>query len=152
MLEIDIKMNILEETNTKELEENNSMEIVKIKKTRKRPSKMERFKKEHEQLCMELEELMGLNTEVRGVLLYDLERNNKLKEYLMKNLDLIKRIYRFGNWNYFIKPEGDRDPLGLLKSIFKSDGYDLVTRLKYTERDGIKKKYSEIFWIKKIKV
>jgi hypothetical protein len=156
MLKID--MNILNETNsinTPDMSISNEMNtnerVVKMKRTRKRPSKLERFQKEHEQLCMELEELMGLNEEVRGVLLYDLEKNERLKEHLIKNLDLIKRTYRFGNWNYFIKPEEERDPIGLLKSIFKTDGYELITRLKYTERDGIKKKYSQIFWIKKMK-
>ena len=51
------------------------------KRTRNRPSKAERFSEEREELLKELEKLMGLTEEVRGVLLYDLEHNEELKSY-----------------------------------------------------------------------
>jgi hypothetical protein len=124
---------------------------IKVKRTRNRPCKSDRFKEEREQLLMKLEELISLDEEVRGVLLYDLERNEKLKEYLMDNLDLIKRLYKYGSWNYFIMPEERRNPIGLLRSIFKTEFYEIITRLKYTERNGIKKKYTQIFFIRNIK-
>jgi hypothetical protein len=136
ILRIDI--NIMDETDIN----------IKIKRTRNRPCKSERFKEEREQLLMKLEELISLD-EVRGVLLYDLERNEKLKEYLMDNLDLIKRIYKYGSWNYFNKPDETRNPVALLKAIFKTEKYELVSRLKYTDvGDGVKKKYTQIFFIR----
>jgi len=36
----------------------------------------------------------------------------------------------------------------LLKSIFKSEKYELISKMKYTERDGEKKKYSHIYFFK----
>mgnify|MGYP000350535323 CR=1 FL=1 len=38
-----------------------------------------------------------------------------------------------------IQKEEKRDIIGLLKSILKSEKYELVSKMKYTERDGEKK-------------
>ena len=117
-------------------------------RTRNRPSKAERYEKEREELIKELEKKMGLTEEIRVVLLYDLEHNEKLKEYLKKNISEIKKLYKYGCWNYFIQKEEKRDIIGLLKSIFKSEKYELMSKMKYAEREGKRKKYSHIYFLK----
>ena len=95
---------------------------------------------------------MGLTEENRGVLLYDLEHNEKLKEYLNEKIPEIRKLYKCGCWNYFIQKEENIDIIGLLKSIFKSEKYELVSKMKYTEREGEKKKYSHIYFFKDLNI
>lgn len=115
----------------------------RVKRTRNRPSKAERYNGEREELIKELEKMMGLTEEVRGVLLYDLEHNEDLKEYLKNKIPEIRKLYKCGTWNYFVKQhtkEGEYpSEIGLLKSIFKSEKFELVSKMKYAERGGEKK-------------
>jgi hypothetical protein len=89
-------------------------------------------------LVKELEKKIGLTEENRGVLLYDLEHNKELKEYLNEKIPLIRKLYKCGSWNYFIQKEENRDIIGLLKSVFKSEKYELVSKRILAEREGEK--------------
>jgi hypothetical protein len=126
------------------------------KKTRNRPSKAERFVEEREVLIKELEKMMGLTKEVRGVLLYDLEHNEELKSYLKNKIPEIRKLYKCGTWNYFVKQhteEGEElSEICLLKSIFKSEKYELISKMKYAEKNGEKKKYSNIYFFKDLNI
>ena len=119
-----------------------------VKRTRNRPNKAERYIKEREELIKELEKMMGLTEEVRGVLLYDLNRNEELKEYLKNKIPEIRKLYKCGCWNYFIKKEEKRDIVGLLKSIFKSENYELVSKRILALRENKKKQYSGVYFFK----
>ena len=61
-------------------------------------------------------------------------------------------MYKCGTWNYFVKQhtkEGEEpSEIGLLKSIFKSEKFELVSKMKYAEREGERKKYSHIYFFK----
>ena len=131
-------MNIIEKNN----ESDNKSDSEK--KKRNRPCKNERYENERKELIKELEKLMGLTEEKRGVLLYDLEHNEVLKEYLKNKVPEIKRMFKCGCWNYFIQKEEDRSEIGLLKSIFKNEKYELINKSRYEEREGIKKIYIEM--------
>ncbi len=120
----------------------------KTKTTRNRPCKSERFEKEREELIKNLETKMGLSEEIRGLILNDLEQNNELKTYLKSIIPEIRKLYKCGCWNYFIQKEENRDEIGLLKSIFKSEKYKLISKRKFIEKDGLKKQYSCIFFYK----
>ena len=135
-------------SNSENPNENNK----RVKRTRNRPSKAERYTQEREKLIKELERMMGLTEEVRGALLYDLNRNEELKEYLKNKIPEIRKLYKCGCWNYFIQKEEKRDIVGLLKSIFKSEKYELVSKMKYAERGGERKKYSHIYFLKDLNI
>jgi hypothetical protein len=122
------------------------------KRTRNRPSKAERFSGERDELIKELEKKMGLTEENRGVLLYDLEHNTELKEYLKNKIPEIRKLYKCGCWNYFIQKEENRDEIGLLKSIFKSEKYELISKRILAERNGEKKQYSGIYFFKNLNI
>jgi len=126
----------------------NNIIVEKVKRTRNRPSKSDRFEKERLELVSELEIMMGLTQEKRGVLLYDLENNDTLKTFLKDKVPEIKKLFKCGSWNYFIQKEDNRDDIGLLKSIFKTENYEIIMKKKTDERDSIKKQYSQIFFIK----
>ena len=144
-------MNKIEDNNSEgntSNSDNINMNGKREKRTRNRPSKAERFSEEREELIKELEKKMGLTEEVRGVLLYDLEHNNELKEYLKEKIPEIRKLYKCGCWNYFIQKEENRDEIGLLKSIFKNEKYELITKRILAERKGDKKQYSGIYFFK----
>ena len=86
---------------------NNSLN--KKKKTRNKLTKAQQFREERNKIVSELENLIGITENNRGVLLYDLEKNDKLKEYLRVIVPNIKKYYKCGNWNYFIQKEENRD-------------------------------------------
>ena len=95
---------------------------------------------------------MGLTKEVRGVLLYDLEHNKELKEYLKDKIPEIRKLYKCGSWNYFIQKEENRDEIGLLKSIFKNEKYELVSKRILAEREGEKKQYVGLYFFKDLNI
>lgn len=114
----------------------------KEKRKRNKLTKAQQFKEERQNLVLELEKLMGLTESNRGILLYDLEHNEKLKDYLKEQIENIKKYYKCGTWNYFIQKEENRDVIGLLKSILKNENYKLLNDKKYIDKDGIKKQYT----------
>jgi hypothetical protein len=132
--------------------ENNSNSSNNSKKTRNKPTKAQTYKEERTKIILELEKLMGLNEKNRGVLLYDMEQNIQLKEYLTQIIPDIKKYYKCGNWNYFIQIEEKRDIIGLLKSVFKSEEYEFINKKKYLEKNGVKKQYTQIFIINDNKI
>ena len=145
----DNKSNTSNTTNTSNFENENKK---REKKSRNRPSKAEKFLKEREELVKDLEKKMGLTEEVRGVLLYDLEHNEGLKEYIKNKIPEIRKLYKCGTWNYFVKQhtkEGEEpSEIGLLKSIFKDEKYELMSKMKYAEREVVRKKYCHIYFLK----
>ena len=144
-------MNKIEDNNSLENasnSESSNMNGKREKRTRNRPSKSEIFVEEREELIKVLEKKIGLTEEKRMVLLYDLEHNNELKEYLKVKIPKIRKIYKCGCWNYFIQKEENRDEIGLLKSIFKNEKYELITKRIVSEREGEKKQYSGIYFFK----
>ena len=124
---------------------NNSLN--KKKKTRNKLTKAQQFREERNKIVSELENLIGITENNRGVLLYDLEKNDKLKEYLRVIVPNIKKYYKCGNWNYFIQKEENRDVIWLLKSIFKNEIFQLINKQKFLNIDGIKKQYTQIYII-----
>lgn len=128
---------------------NNSEEKSSEKRTRNRPNKREKYKKEREELIKELEKKINIDEENRGALLYDLEKNSKLKEYLIENIENIRKIFKCGGWNYFIKKENQNE-IGLLKSIFRDEDYALITKKQYETREETRKQFSCVYFIKNI--
>jgi hypothetical protein len=105
---------------------------LKVKKTRNKPTKEQRFKEPRTKIILELEKLMGLTETNRSALLPDLENNEKLKEYLTNLVPDIQKYYKCGNWGYFSKSEkqGMGNLTGLLKAIFKNEKYTITSRRK----------------------
>jgi len=122
------------------------------KKKRNKLTKAQQYKEERQKIVLELEKIIGLNENNRGILLYDLENNNILKKYLKEQLENIKKYYKCGSWNFFIQKEENRDIIGLLKSIFKNENYKLINDKKYIEKNGIKKQYTYLHIINDIKL
>lgn len=104
------------------------------KRKRNKLTKAQQFKEERQKIVLELEKLMGLTESNRGILLYDLEHNEKLKEYLKEQVDNIKKYYKYGTRNYFVNQytkEGEQlSEISLLKAIFKDENYEIISKRK----------------------
>ncbi len=148
-------MNKKEKNNESQNSDNINENGKREKMSRNRLCKAERFSEEREELLKELEKRIGLTDEIRGVLLYDLENNNVLKGYLREKIPEIKRLYKTGNWAYFvrqhIKEAEEPSETSLLKSIMKSENYEITNRRRITERNEIKKTFIELYFNKKEK-
>lgn len=138
----------LENQIKKASEEEKNVQTVKINK---KMTKDELYQKERDEIVIELEKKMGLNETNRGVLLYDLEHNETLKKYLKDKIVDIQKFYKCAHWNYFKKLSSDSskvDEIGLLKSIFKSENYNITNKRIIKEINNVKKLYSVLYFYK----
>jgi len=64
----------------------------------------------------------------------------------------IRKLYKCGTWNYFVKQhtkEGEElSEICLLKSIFKNEKYELISKRTVSERANEKKQYNAILFYK----
>lgn len=107
----------------------NNTEIKKVKKTRTK--KEDQYKTERQAIITELNRLSGLD-EKSYVILWDLEKNEELKQKLKELDPIIRRCYKYGSWGYYSKDKkkGMGHEIGLMKSIYKADGYKIWTKRK----------------------
>lgn len=127
-----------------------TLDTKSVKKRNKR-TKAQTFEKERKILVEELEKKVGLTENNRGITLYELEKNEELKEYLKNKIPEIQKIYRCGCWNYFTKLNTDLkvSEISLLKSIFKNENYILLNKKANIEIEGNKQPCTKLFFIKK---
>ena len=107
----------------------------RVKRTRNRPSKAERYSEEREELVKELNKMIGLENNNK-IILYDLEHNEELKTYLKENVCLIRKIFKCGNWGYFSNDpkKGMGNEIGLLRAIYKNECWEISSKRKICER------------------
>jgi hypothetical protein len=122
------------------------------KKTRNKPTKAEKYINERKKFIMELEKLMGLTDVERCVLLCELENNQILIKYLTENIANIQKYYKTGTWNYFVNQHtrvGETLSItSLIKSIFKDDKYEVISRKKIKKIDGQCKHLTNLKFLK----
>lgn len=118
-------------------------------KTRNKKTKAQTFQNERKLFIDELEKKMGLTETNRGVLLYDLEKNEELIKFLKDKIPDIQKLYKCGSWNYFKASKSSKNnEIGLLKSIFKNENYNIINKQISKEIEGIKKLYSILHFYK----
>ena len=120
---------------------------------RNKLTKSQQFKEERQKLILELEQLMGLSENNRAVLLYDLEHNEKLKEYLKEIVPEVKKFYKCGTWNYFVNQHTrvgeELSEICLLRSMFKNEKYEIISRRKkMLNKGGENKQQTIVFFLK----
>ncbi len=120
-----------------------------IKSVRNRPSRAERYVEERKELLKSLNNITGFN-EKNHIILCDLEQDEKLKLEIRKLFPLIKKYYKTCLWGYFSKDikKGMGNEIGLLKTLYKNEGYNILTKRKICEINGKKKLQTELYFIK----
>ena len=127
----------------------NEIQNKEIIRSTKKKTKADKFLKERKDFIDNLEKIMGLTESKREVLLYDLENNNELKKYLKDKIADIQKFYNYYSWNYFKKLKNtESGEIGLLKSIFKNENYNIMNKQVLKEINGLKKMYSVLYFIK----
>jgi hypothetical protein len=120
------------------------------KKRRNKPTKAQRYKKERENIIKELLKLMKITCENDGILLCDLEKNDEIKEYIKSQVENIRIYFRCGTLNFFVKQHNQNvSEISLLKSIFKDENYEIVSKKKVLTIDDKKKHLTYFKFIKK---
>jgi undecaprenyl pyrophosphate synthase len=107
------------------------------------------YSNERDIIFQQLFNLMNLNVD-NTILLNKLYDNVQLKNKLIELIDDIKKFYRCSTWGYFVSiNNGDKgDIITLLRSIFKDHDYKIFSKDVITEYNGIKKRYTKLFFSK----
>ena len=115
-------------------------------------NKKELFKAERAEFISKINDIIKIEENNYAILYEDLIENNELKNFLIDNMELIRRIYASGSWGYVIchlNGTLKKNEVNLMKSIYKDDGYKFASKIKILSRNGgIKKKHTQIHFIK----
>lgn len=118
-----------------------------IEKKKNRRNKKTYYSNEREIIFQQLKTLMNLNKD-NSILLTELQNNIDLKNKLIDFIDDIKKYYRCCTWGYFVSiNNGEKgDEITLLRSIFKDHDYIIFSKDIITEYNGIKKRYTKLYF------
>lgn len=121
--------------------------IDNVKKIRK--NKKTFYSKERDIILQQLISLMDLNPD-NTILLVKLQDNQNLKNKLIELTDDIRKYYRCCSWGFFVSISNNLkgNEITLLRSIFKDHGYKIFSKDVITEYNGIKKRYTSLFFSK----
>lgn len=121
----------------------------KVIKHRNRPDKKTRYATERHEIIKKLNTLIGINETKNSVFLYELEKNTTLKEEVEKLVPDIKKYFKYGNWGYFRDNGEDNNFVSLIRAIYNDSNYEVLSKLKTTTFDDIKKQYTLLMFYKK---
>jgi phosphoserine aminotransferase len=121
------------------------------KRMKKRSTKKELYEKERNEIIKELNEIIGINENNNGIFLYELEKNEKIKEYIKNNIKRIRKYHKTGTWGYFSNDllKGKGNEIGLIRTLYIDNDYDILSKLKINNFDNIKKQYTQLIFYKK---
>ena len=121
----------------------------KVKRKRNRPDKKTRYANERQNIINKLNTIIGINETKNSVYLYELEKNTNLKEEVEKLVPDIKKYFKYGHWGYFRDNGEDNNFVSLVRAIYNDCEYDILSKLKTTIFDDIKKQYTLLMFYKK---
>jgi hypothetical protein len=115
-----------------------------------RRNKKQLFNNERNNIINNLNNIIKLNENNNSILLIELQNNENLKKYLIEIINDIKKYYRCCRWGYFVCENNGKkgDEITLLRAIYKDHNYTIPTKEVLIDYNGIKKKYTKLFFIK----
>ena len=128
------------------IDDNNSQNKKKVRRNKK-----QLFVVERKAVIDKLSEIIKLEENKNVVVYDDLVENMELKEYLVDNVENIKKYYSCSNWGYFTNHlHGiiEKNEITLMKSIYKDEKYKIISCQKTLLRNNIKKQCLELYFIK----
>ena len=130
--------------------ENNNKVSSDSSNERKRRTKKELFQKERDEIIENLNKLLGLNKEKNSLFYYELEHNEKAKEYIRNNIENIRKYFKTGTWGYFSNDllKGMGNEIGLIRSLYTDCEFDITSKLKMGFFNNIKKQYNLLTFYK----
>ena len=130
----------------KNTDDNNSESKKKVRRNKK-----QLFVVERKAIIDKLSKIIKLEENNNVVVYDDLVENMELKEYIIENIENIKKYYSCSGWGYFTNHlHGilDKNEITLMKSIYKDEGYKIISRQKTLLRNNTKKQCLELYFIK----
>ena len=123
----------------------------KIVRKRNRPDKKTRYAIERQNIINKLNTLIGINETKNSIFLYELEQNTTLKEEVENLVPDIKKYFKYGHWGYFSADEsrGKNNHVSLIRAVYTDSNYEVLSKLKTTTFDDIKKQYTLLMFYKK---
>ncbi len=149
---IEIEENISQDSNNSaENTSNSDTPNENGKRCKKRSTKKELYQKERDEIIKELNEIIGINENNNGIFLYELEKNEKIKHYIKNNMEKIRKFHKTGTWGYFSNDllKGKGNEIGLIRTLYIDNDYDILSKLKMNNFDNIKKQYTQLIFYKK---
>jgi len=123
---------------------NSSSDTSEESKSRRR-TKEEKFEKERKIFIEELYNVAGFDKK-DFICARELEENEKIKSFLIDNINKIKKYWKTGLWSYFLNKNKD-DVLSLFKTLINNSTYKLYSKQKVLIINNIKKRYT-VYYIK----
>ena len=138
-------MNTSINNSDKNTDDNNSQNKIKVRRNKK-----QLFVIERKDIIDKLSHIIKLEENNNVVVYDDLVENMELKEYIIENIENIKKYYTCSKWGYFTcQHHGyEKDEVPLTRAIYKDDGYKILSNQKTLTRKNIKKVYTELHFIK----
>ena len=113
---------------------------ISIKKTRNRLTKRDKYALERTGIINELNSLLGIINANDTFNLYDVENNENIKIGLKNLSEKVIKYFKCGGWNYYIMKNYNKEgtDIGLIRAIYRDEGYLLTTKKRTIEKDGVK--------------
>ena len=127
------------------IDDNNSQNKKKVRRNKK-----QLFVTERKVIIDKLSHIIKLEENNNVVVYDDLVENMELKEYIIKNIENIKKYFSCSNWAYMTSHlhNIEKNEVSLMKAMFKDDGQKILSNQKTLTRKNIKKVYTELHFIK----
>jgi hypothetical protein len=122
-----------------------SSDVLKKSKLKRR-TKEEKFEKERKNFIEELYNVAGFDKK-DFICASELEENEKIKSFLIDNINKIRKYWKTGLWSYFLNKNKD-DVLSLFKTLINNSTYKLYSKQKVLIINNIKKRYT-VYYIEK---
>ncbi len=134
----------------------------RVKLTRNKKTKKERYQKERGTIMSELNKLLKFDEgkTINKIMLYEIEENKELKTRLIQLSEKeIKKYYSYGKWGYYCHNNENENEnenennkhekvISLLKRLYIDDGYIISGKNKLQTKNEIKKQYTQLIFSK----
>ena len=110
--------------------EDNNINIIKRSYTKK-----EKYQKEQEEIVKRLNTILGLNEKNNKFILEDLKNDQEKQKQILELEEDVKKCFAYNRWAYF-KVGIKNEAISLMRSIYKSSGYDV--NYKQKQKNGEK--------------
>ena len=128
------------------IDDNNSQNKKKVRRNKK-----QLFVVERKAIIDKLSHIIKLEENNNVVIYDDLVENMELKEYIVSNIENIKKYYTLCNTAYFTAHHHglEKNEVSLMKAIFKNSDIKIMSKLRTVERsENIKKVCTEYHFFK----
>ncbi len=126
------------------IDDNNSQNKKKVRRNKK-----QLFVVERKEIIDKLSQIIKLEENKNVVVYDDLVENMELKEYIIENVENIKKYFSCSSWAYMTAKHHNLElnEVTFMKALFKDNGYKIVSNQKTLTRKNIKKVYTELIFL-----